>query len=258
MNLDILDKIVAQKKKEVAVLKKKLKIPASIAPRAPRFLKTLQNAAGPVVIAEIKKRSPSKGLLRKDFNPIRIARKYEKAGARALSVLTDRKFFEGSVEILKKVRRVTDLPILRKDFIIDPAQIWESRLAGADAILLIAAILKPRELKRLHALAQKLGLDVLLEVHSEADVKRVLPLKPKWVGINNRDLQTFEVDLETTGRLAKRFGKDVFIVTESGIRTSEDFLYLLKCGADAALIGEHLMKKGGKAWSVLKSAASPA
>jgi indole-3-glycerol phosphate synthase len=197
------------------------------------------------VIAELKRKSPSKGILRKNFDPVKIAQEFERAGAVALSVLTDKKYFGGSSAILKKVRRTTCLPILRKDFILDAYQIYEARAIGADAILLIAAILTKKELADLSALSEKLGLDLLFEVHSLSDIKKILPLKPKIVGINNRDLKTFRVDVKTTRRLIKKIPKGALIVSESGIKSAADLAQVRMCGADAVLIGEGLIGAKG-------------
>ncbi len=194
------------------------------------------------VIAEIKRRSPSKGTLCKNFNPVKIALDYERAGASALSVLTDQKYFGGSLEILKKVKKNCALPILRKDFIIDEYQIYETRLIEADAILLIARVLDAKTLKRFHSLAKELGLEVLFEVHDAADLKKVWPLKPQLVGINNRDLSNFRVDLSITQRLASKVPKHCLLVSESGISSAKDLIQLKKYGVKVVLVGETLMK----------------
>lgn len=195
------------------------------------------------MIAEIKRRSPSKGVIRKSFDPPALAKAYEKGGARALSVLTDEKFFGGSLDILKKVRRVTDLPILRKDFVVDEYQIFEAAAAGADAILLIAAVLDTETMKRFSLVAKNLKLDIMYEVHNESDLKRILPLKPKIVGINNRDLRTFLVDLKTTAKLCKKIPSSSILVSESGIFTVDDIKYVQAQGASAVLVGESLMRQ---------------
>ena len=246
----ILDDILKNKKREIEILKdgkplgtlKKevLALPA----RKAVFLEALiSDPSSMAVIAEIKKKSPSKGVLRTDFNPKEIALSYEKAGARALSVLTDRKFFEGSTEILKEVRSVSKLPILRKDFILDEYQIWESRLIGADAVLLIADILTTNDLEKFMRLSESLGLDVLFEVHTKKDAKKALSLKPRLIGINNRDLYTFAVDIKTTANLFGLLPKEPFVVSESGIQNHEDLLYLKRLGVKAVLVGESLMKE---------------
>lgn len=245
----ILDKIIKNKKREIALAKKNLSLEvlklevAALPAYASQFLKILRKSRDVAVIAEIKKRSPSKGLLRKNFKPAEIAVLFEKAGASALSVLTDAKFFGGSPEILEAVRAHTRLPILRKDFILDEYQVLESRLIGADAILLIAAILSQKKLKSLSSLAQKMGLDVLWEAHSKADIKKIRPLSPKIIGINNRDLRTFRVDLETTSKLAGGIPKNAILVSESGIQSRSDVLRLKKSGVKAILVGESLMRQ---------------
>lgn len=244
----ILDKIVRHKLKEIAARKKKISIEAlkrALGAKKGKhaFLKALAKPADIAVIAEIKHRSPSKGILRKNFKPVAIALDFEKSGAAALSVLTDEKFFGGSLAILKKVRAATRLPILRKDFMLDEYQLYEAALAGADAILLIAAILKPSELLKLSRLAGKLGLDVLFEVHDLKDVKKVTPLKPKIAGINNRDLRTFEVSLNSTEKLARYFSKKTILVSESGIFTRADIDRVKEAGAKSVLVGESLMRQ---------------
>ena len=194
------------------------------------------------VIAEIKRRSPSKGLLSRDFDAVKIARDYKKGGASALSVLTDKKYFGGSADILKKVKKSCSLPVLRKDFILDEYQVYESRLMGAEAILLIARSLSAATLKKLYVLAGKLGLEVVFEVHDAADLKKVLPLRPRLVGINNRDLGDFHVDLDVTRRLAAKVPAGCLLVSESGIAKPEDLADLKKYGVRAVLVGETLMK----------------
>ncbi len=259
--MTILDQIVKNKTQEIELLKQKNPIEKlllaikKLPKKKTSFYDSLKKIRGVAVIAEIKKRSPSKGILRKNFRPVAIAESYERAGASALSVLTDENFFGGSVKVLKKVRGRTKLPILRKDFILDLYQIYEARIIGADAILLIADILSKEELEVLSKKAFELGLDVLFEVHTPEDVDKILPLKPKMVGINNRDLHTFKVDLGVTERLLKRFPKKTLIVSESGIQSPEDLLYLKRLGVDAVLIGESLMRENdpGKALKNLKA-----
>ncbi len=245
----ILDKIIKHKKIEVR--RSKLKNPLSVLKtrvaelptKKSVFLNALKKGRPVAVIAEIKRKSPSKGILRKNFNPAQIAREFEKSGASALSVLTDRKFFGGSPEILKQVRKAVRLPILRKDFILEEYQVWESRLMGADAILLIACLLSAGKLKSLGALAMRLGLDTLYEAHTAGDVEKILKARPKIIGINNRDLRTFHVDIQVTGKLARRLPKGVLVVSESGIQSQEDLAYLKKLGVKAVLVGESLMKE---------------
>ncbi len=247
--VSILDKIIEFKKKEVKALKKKKSLQnlkkeiGKLPKKKPGFLKRLKVKKGIAVIAEIKRKSPSKGLLCRDFKPIRIAKEYEAAGAKALSVLTDRKFFGGSVEVLHKVKRAVRLPILRKEFIVDEYQLFESRFMGADAVLLIAGALSFEELQRFSLTAERLGLDVLFEVHTMEDIKKILPLRPKLVGINNRDLNSFCVNTRATTRLIKFLPKKTFVVSESGIKNHQDLVYLQSFGVGAVLVGESLMKQ---------------
>ena len=245
----ILAKIVRHKKREIKSLKaakplgRLIEQVLRLGPKKHVFKKALEKGPGISVIAEIKRRSPSKGVLRKSFDAGAIARGYAKGGAKALSVLTDRKFFGGSGEALRKARAATRLPILRKDFIIDDYQVYESRLMGADAVLLIAGILSAAKLKRLAALARRLGLDCLFEVHSAAELAKVLRVKPDIVGINNRDLRTFRVDMSVTERLAPRIPRKVLVVSESGIQKHRDLIYLRSLGVKAVLVGESLMRE---------------
>jgi indole-3-glycerol phosphate synthase len=202
------------------------------------------------LIAEVKKASPSAGVICKDFDPVRIAREYEAAGASCLSVLTDAKFFQGSLDHLRQIRAAVKLPLLRKDFIIDERQILEAIEWGADAILLIVAVLTDEQLRKFHSLAMEAGLAVLVEVHDEAELERVLKIDATLIGVNNRDLKTFKVDLATTEKLAaKLFSSPVtrhssLLVAESGIHTRADVERLKKCGANAILVGESLMRGG--------------
>jgi indole-3-glycerol phosphate synthase len=232
----ILDKIILEKKKEVAELKK---------PRA--SLKDKLKKEGLSLLAEIKKASPSKGLIQKNFNPSAQLKAYQEAGADCISVLTDRKFFQGSNEILSEVRKLTKLPILRKEFIIDPLQIYESFFIGADVILLIAAVLDLEELKELLKLTKKLNMEAVVEVHNEEELKVVLKTDAEIIGINNRNLNDFSVDLNTTKKLLKIIEKkglrdQYYFIAESGIKTKSDIEYLRKLGVDGVLIGETLMK----------------
>lgn len=194
------------------------------------------------LIAEIKKASPSRGIIRGDFNPAKIAVAYQANGASAISVLTDERFFEGRLDYIKLVKDHTTLPVLRKDFIIDEYQVYESAVAGADAILLIADILARDEMKRLYDLAHSLGLDVLLEAHNEEDVEKALATGGAIIGINNRDLHLFKVDLAVTQRLVRMIPADRIRVSESGIRTHEDVMFLKSIGINAVLIGETFME----------------
>lgn len=251
----ILDQILKQKRREIASMPQLQ--PAS-APcctianaKALRrdFVGALRRAPNETValIAEVKRASPSSGTIRNEFVPANVAREYEAAGASCISVLTDRKFFHGSLEDLRDVRSAVDLPVLRKDFIIDERQIAESLAWGADAILLIAAILDDDELSRLHRLATASGLAVLVEVHSEHDLGRALAAGATLVGINNRDLRTFQVDLAITERLAdallsRRDAHRPVLVSESGIKSKSDVERVRKAGARAILVGETLMR----------------
>jgi len=248
--MTILDEILAQKRLEVAELQRHretLSRPGATLPddREPRgFRKALAACRGVTVIAEIKRSSPSKGLIRADFDPVAIARAYEAAGAACLSVLTDERFFGGSLADLAKVREVVGIPLLRKDFMIDPLQIDEARRAGADAVLLIVAAVDDGALARLHRHARDRGLDVLVEVHDESELDRALAIGANLIGVNNRDLRTFEVDLGTTERIAARLGdSDVVLVAESGIAKREDVDRLERAGASAFLVGESLMRE---------------
>lgn len=251
----ILGDILRAKRKELGVLKRKRSFAVMqeqamrLPKKKPRFLSALKKKNGFAVIAEIKKRSPSKGLLCKDFNAVRLAKDFEKNGATALSVLTDKRFFGGSPEILKKVRKATRLPILRKDFILDAYQVFETKVMGADALLLIAAILGRRELTSFSRTATKLGLDVLFEAHTAADIRKILPLKPRLVGINNRDLKNFRVNTGTTRRLAGLLPARTLIVSESGLDARTDFKALKRSRVKAVLVGESFMrgKSPGKA-----------
>lgn len=194
------------------------------------------------LIAEIKKASPSKGILRGDFNPAKIAITYQANGASAISVLTDERFFEGKLEYIKKIKENVSLPILRKDFIIDEYQIYESVAAGADAVLLICEILTRDEMVRFYHRAKDLGLDVLVEVHNEEDLEKALASGASIIGINNRDLHNFRVDLQTTQKLVRLIPQNKTIVSESGIKSHEDVMFLKSIGVNAVLIGEAFME----------------
>ncbi|MCX5863503.1 MAG: indole-3-glycerol phosphate synthase TrpC [Deltaproteobacteria bacterium] len=239
----ILDTIVARKKEEVAALKARgITTPDLEIPSPRGFIRALTDCAGVAVIAEAKKASPSKGVIRPDFDPVAIARSYQAGGAQALSVLTDVDFFQGSLAYIPAVRAVVALPVLRKDFIIDPLQIREARAYGADAILLIAAILETSQIEEYQALASELGMDALVEVHDEAEVEKAVAAGSRLIGVNNRDLRDFSMDLNTTFRLQKMIPKDIPLVSESGIRDHQDMLRLAEHGIRAALVGETLMR----------------
>jgi indole-3-glycerol phosphate synthase len=288
--MNILDKIVEQKKREVAQLPARLiaagDLRDALLERGEQrdFLAALRRARPGrsrgdeaqtkkniqlepphvgshnliALIAEVKKASPSAGVICPDFDPVHIAREYEAAGASCLSVLTDEKFFQGSLDHLRQIRAAVELPLLRKDFIIDERQILEAIEWGADAILLIVAILSDDQLKKFHSLATEAGLAVLVEVHDEAELERALKIGATLIGVNNRDLKTFKVDLATTERLAaclksragfqpalnRQDACPTLLVAESGIRTRADVERLKQCGANAILVGESLMRGG--------------
>jgi indole-3-glycerol phosphate synthase len=239
--MKILDKIVAEKEREVASLpKREIGIVAGIRDFAGALRKPRRGSVA--LIAEVKKASPSAGVICADFDPVRVAREYEAAGADCLSVLTDGKFFQGSLEYLRQIREAVKLPLLRKDFIVDERQISESIDHGADAILLIVRILDDARLKRFHKLATGAGLAVLVETHDEREMDRALAIGATLIGINNRNLDNFMVDLSVTGRLAERVSNGVTLVAESGIHSRSDVEALEKSGAKAILVGESLMR----------------
>jgi indole-3-glycerol phosphate synthase len=252
--MNILDTIVAQKKIEAARLPAGAitdsVLAAALQKRGGRrdFFAALQRPprGSMALIAEVKKASPSAGLICPDFDPVRIAREYEAAGAACLSVLTDEKFFQGSLDSLREIRAAVKLPLLRKDFIIDQRQVLESIEAGADAILLIARILSGAELRHFHTLACGAGLAALVEVHDEAEMDQALSLGAKLIGVNNRNLDTFTVDLALTGRLAARIPAGAregrVLVAESGIDSRADVERARRAGAGAILVGESLMR----------------
>jgi indole-3-glycerol phosphate synthase len=241
----ILDTIVARKKEEVTLLRQMgLQGPAEEVDPPRGFCRALTEYPGVAVIAEAKKASPSKGIIRPDFDPVSIAKSYKAGGAQAMSVLTDVDFFQGSITYIPLVRAAVDLPVLRKDFIIDPLQIREASLYGADAILLIAAILDTARLRLFREEAEGLGMDVLVEVHDERELESALAAGSRLIGINNRNLNDFTVDLETTFRLQRRIPKGIPVVSESGIASRSDMQRLRAAGITAALIGESLMRSG--------------
>ena len=228
----------AKLKRPMADLKRRVKDRESPRP----FAGSLAKETGLRLIAELKQASPSQGLLRKDFNPIGIAKIYEEEGAAAVSVLTEERFFRGSLNYLVQVRAVVQCPLLRKDFLIDEYQVYEARAFDADAVLLIAAILDDGRLKDFQALAQDLGMDSLVEVHTETELERALQAVARVIGINNRDLTTFKTDLETTFRLIRKMPEDRTVVSESGIVQRKDVERLFEAEADALLVGETFMK----------------
>lgn len=258
---DILEQIVEVKHQEVASAKKRKPLEVVRADAESRVLTrdfegALRNtiASGrPAVIAEVKKASPSKGVLRADFIPADIAQSYAEHGAACLSVLTDVQFFQGSVDYLKQARASCQLPVLRKDFMVDPYQIYESRVMGADAILLIAACLDDARMKEMELIARSLDMAVLVEVHDKGELDRALKLKTPLIGINNRNLKTFEVSLETTLNLQKNVPADRLVVCESGIHSRDDVIRMGSGGVNAFLVGEAFMraKEPGEALATL-------
>ena len=247
---DILEKIVAVKKEEVAAA---LRVRSLADVRQDAESRVLTRdfvgamrakiaAGGAAVIAEIKRSSPSKGVLRADFIPADIAQSYAEHGAACLSVLTDKQFFQGSIDTLKQARASCDLPVLRKDFMIDPYQIYEARVIAADCILLIAACLSDQQMAELEACARSLDMAVLVEVHDAAELDRALKLKTPLIGINNRNLKTFEVSLQTTLDLKDKVPQDRLLVTESAIRTADDVRTMRAAGVHAFLVGEAFMR----------------
>lgn len=243
----ILDQIVATKREEIAAAKQRvgeraLREQLALAP-APRDFFAAVTAPGAVrLIAEVKKASPSRGVIRADFDPIAIARTYQRHGASALSVLTDSPYFQGSLDTLRSVRAGVELPVLRKDFILDPYQVFEARAAGADAVLLIAECLDDCHLRSLHNLIIELGMTPLVELYEPANLPRVLEAGALLVGVNNRDLRTFVTDLDHTLRLRQQIPQECFVVAESGIRTAADVARLAAVNVSAILVGESLMQ----------------
>ncbi len=242
----ILDEIVAAKRLEIERAKRDLPEPKlrdrlDDAPPTRDFLAALASSDSIGLIAEVKKASPSKGIIRADFDPVAIARIYQEHGASCISVLTDRPYFQGSLEYLSQIRPVVELPLLRKDFILDTYQLLEARAAGADAVLLIAECLDDGPLQQLHDATIELGMTPLVELYEPANLPRVLDIGAKLIGINNRDLRTFKTDLAHTIRLCGQIPADRLVVSESGIRTNRDVQRLEAAGVGAILVGESLM-----------------
>ncbi len=243
----VLDRILDRKVEELAcrrasVPEAEMRARAADAPCAPRDMLAALRGEQVSLIAEVKRASPSKGLLTKDFAPVLTAAAFAHNGASAISVLTDEDFFQGSLAYLRAIRNAVRIPLLRKDFVIDPYQVYEGRAAGADAILLIVAALTDAQLADLYALTVELGMTALVEAHHEYEMERALRLGADLIGINNRDLKTFHVDLATTGRLAGLVEDDVVLVAESGIHSAAEARVMGRLGASAILVGESLMK----------------
>jgi indole-3-glycerol phosphate synthase len=260
---NILDRIVEARRASVAHRKRvlpevalKLAVEKKVAP--PRdFAGALARTAKINIISELKKASPSRGVIREEYAPAVLAASLEEAGAAALSVLTEEDFFSGSLGDLKEASRVTKIPILRKDFIVDPWQVWETRATGADSFLLIAAVLHDAELRELLELGRALKMEALVEVHSREELERVLAAGARIIGVNNRDLRDFQVHLETSLGLAAAIPEDCIAVSESGLRTYDDVARLQHAGFDAFLIGEHVMQSADPA-AALRALLAPA
>lgn len=248
--MNILERIVAVKRTEIQAAKSRLPLEAveksaRAAPLPRDFtaaLSTRVSAGAPAVIAEIKRASPSRGVIRENFVPPEIAKSYEAGGAACLSVLTDREFFHGAPEHLRAAREACSLPVLRKDFIIEPYQVFEARAMGADCILLIAACLPVEKMRELELVARALGMAVLVEVHDAIELNAALQLQTPLLGINNRDLRTFETKLETTLGLLSKIPSDRLVVTESGILAPQDVATMRSAGVNAFLVGEAFMR----------------
>ncbi len=248
---DILARIVERKRHEISALSSRLgEFEKAGVKRASRNFAASLTSASPAIIAEIKQASPSKGILIEGFDPPEIARRYEHGGASALSVLTDQEFFKGSLDDLRAARAAVGIPVLRKDFTVAPIQIAEAAAAGADAILLIVAILTDQQLRDFREYAELLRLDALVEVHDAAELDRAIASGARIIGVNNRDLRTFDVKLETSLELAGRIPSGVVRVSESGIHSGADVARLKDAGYNAFLVGEHLMKSGDPASAI--------
>lgn len=244
--MSVLERIVEAKRVEVKRLRGRegaLRSAAAAAPPARGFREAVCRAGEVRVIAELKRRSPGAGEIRPQLVPARLASVYESAGAAAISVLTDREYFGGALEELSVVRRAVAVPVLRKDFVLEAVQVFEARAAGADAVLLIARILEPGALRSLVGLAEELGMDALVEVHDGVELERALEAGARLVGVNNRDLGTFETSLEVTFELCGRVPSGCVLVSESGIRGGEDVARLGAAGVDAVLVGEWLLRR---------------
>lgn len=243
----IFTKIIEAKKKEIEIAKERLPLSKIqekllVMPSQRSFKQAISKEREIALIAEIKRASPSAGLLRRDFDPLKIAQIYRAYGASAISVLTDEKFFRGELSYIDLVKKEVYLPILRKDFIIDRYQIYESKLFGADAVLLIADLLSRTELFHFSEISRELGMDAVVEVHNEEDLGKALSAESGIIGINNRNLHNFEVDIEVTSNLIKSIPDGKIIISESGIKTYEDIMFLKSLGVNAVLIGEAFMR----------------
>ena len=245
--MNILDEIVAKTKSKLEEKKQGLSLEELISKidfknlKETNFKKSLQNKAE-AIIAEIKKASPSAGIISDNFDPVLKSKEYESFGASALSILTEENYFLGNIEYLKDVKAITSLPILRKDFIVDEYQIYESKLIGADCILLIASILNDEELKNFSEIAERLKLDYIIEVHDEEELQRVQHFSNAIIGVNNRNLKTFDVDINNSVELKKIFEGENIFIAESGIKSKKDIEYLKQYNINVFLIGESLMK----------------
>lgn len=244
---DVLQKIVEHKWGEIARAKQafpfeELEKQLADAPAIRDFVGQLRLNHPMGVIAEVKKASPSAGIIREDFDPVEIAKIYEQNGAACISVLTDEKFFQGHLSYLASVRKAVDLPVLRKDFILDRYQIAEARVAGADCVLLIAECLDDEQLQSLYQYTRELGMQALVELYDDENLKRVLDLNPHIIGVNNRNLRTFKTDLRHSIRLHRKVRETILFVSESGIKTADDVRLLMESGIDAILVGESLMR----------------
>jgi indole-3-glycerol phosphate synthase len=245
--VDALKEIIAKKKEKILLVKQQLseddlKSKAQNLSPCRHFIEAISKSKQISLIAEIKKQSPSRGIIRQDFNLQEIARIYQDCGVQAISVLTEEDYFGGNISYINEVKNIVNCPILRKDFILEPYQVYESRFYGADAILLIADLLSKEKLSELMQIAQELGLASLVEVHNEKELKKVLGLKVPLIGINNRDLHTLEVDFKIVEKLFPLIPKDQAVVVESGIKSYQDVLFLKILGVSAVLIGEAFME----------------